>query len=508
MLSNNKKLIPQYYFYIIYTVILLSFTMFPLLLFCKYAHPQNVDNYIAYHSYQEQNDKIGASASYFADFIHFVRPGKRFISFFSSRLFLMIPKTLTVENITAIVLVHRLYALSIILMFVLSLFFLVYQCNVYFLSLSFSKFCFIYSLILYIILNSLVRIDFFLYEMTLSAGYTMGLCLYFLYVGLLIRYYHSTRRLLTIQILSYIILFLLCGTIEYFPVLAGYTAFVFLIIHFIKYKRIELTILLQFLYCLVAFAGFIFEPSNVHKVNLYSSGIQNPYTISRFLTWFRNMNTEVKNIFVYFLQLRILPLLIFISFLLKNRINIDQRFALLFICMNYVICYIMAFAIFVSGLIDFKNNAAIQIPYELMVINTLLLFLVVLTKYSIKITTTDGKSILPTGIYNIRLTAAFILYIIYFSVISPGFPVRQAWKDILKGNAYAYDKQIMQLYDEIRYSTEDTVIINEINTAPESLRAQNIWSTTGNLSLMQDYANGTLEAFFHKKCIVIKKTSN
>ena len=498
------RIIPKCLIYKLFAIVGLIILLIPLFILCFYTHPQALDNSLTYKTYTEGGIN-------FLEIIKEIQPGKRFISYFFVVPLLSLPKTLTIDNITSLLIVYRSYAAAIIVLFCLCFFYVIKIINKFYLKLASAPFFFLYSLLLFIIVNALPRIDLFFYEMTTTTGYTLGISFFFLYIGLLITHYHTDKKIYIL--LSSIVLFFLCATIEYFTVTAGYAAFVCLLFHIITKKQFKFYTVLHITYCLLAFYLFTLAPGAAEKIAWYSGGIANPHSINQFIKWLKSMNYETLNVWEYLTQRKLIPILILTFFLIKHKIPKFNKYTVLFIIGNYSLCYIMALAIFILGITDFIwVGNVIQIPYILMVINTLFLLFIVMSyiqkNYKVNFigNTNDYFKIFSNS--NFILSAAFIVYILYISVAVSGLPIRQAWKDVLKGNAYAYNKQIMQLYDEIRYSTEDTVIINEINTAPESLRAQNIWSTTGNLSLMQDYANGALEAFFHKKCIIIKKTSN
>lgn len=488
--------------YVFLSIVLLVITLLPLFILCLYNHPQSLDNYRTYYFYEQNGFNY--------NILQKLLPGTRFIGYLTSTPLLKIPQTLTIKNIDSLLAVYRLFSIFMIAIFCFSFLFFTWQINRFYFKLPNSSFIFLYSLLLFIVINSLKRIDLFFYEMVTSAGYTTGLILFFIYVGFLIQYYHE-KKILDV-LLSSVLVFLLCGTIEYFTVLTGYIAFIFLIIRFIKEKRTSIPVLLHLVYCLIVFYLFVRSPSNASKIAGYSGGIANPYSLDRFMQWLRNMNHELCNTFSYLLQRKILPALIMVAVLLRKKIVFFNRYIFLFIALNYAVCAVMAFAIFISGISDFTwAPSTIQIPYVIMIMNTFLLLLcavsVLLQKYKI-IFTGKGKNLFHLFTYsNVVSVTVALFYLVFISVARPGLPVRQAWKDILKGTARRYDTQVHQLYTEIKNSPDDIVTINEITDVPLTLITSNItsnlWTVKGTYSYQKEYYTNALAPFFFKKDIII-----
>lgn len=488
--------------YIFLSIFLLAITLLPLFVLCLYNHPQSLDNYRTYYFYEQNGFNY--------NILQKLIPGTRFIGYISCTPFLQIPATLTVTNINSLLTVYRVYSLLIITMFCASFFFFTRQINRFYLKLATVDFIFLYSLLLFIIINSLNRIDLFFYEMVTSAGYTVGLILFFVYAGVLIRYYHKKKILYAV--LSSIFVFLLCGTIEYFTIPAGYTAFLFLVMYFVKEKRLSIPILFHLVYCITVFYLFARNPDNASKIAGYSGGIANPYSLNRFMRWLKNINYELLNAFSYLMQQKILPILIFITILLKKKLCILNLYTVLFIAVNYLVCAVMAFAIFVSGISNFNwAPSTIQIPYSLMIINTFVLLLYLISTISEKYRITfigDGKNLFHVFTYlNAISVSAILLYFLSISIIQQGLPVRQAWKDILKGTAQNYDTQVQQLYTEIKESHDDIVTVKEITDIPLTLITSNVtsnlWSVSGTYSYQKEYYTNALAPFFFKKDIII-----
>jgi len=498
-----NKIISEHWVYTLLAGTVLLILLLPLFILCFYMHPQTLDNYLIYKNYQVNEITC-------LNTIKEIQPGKRFISYFFTVPLLSLPKTLTIDNITSILIVYRSYAAAIIVLFCLCFFYVMKIINTFYLKLASPPFFFLYSLLLFIIVNSLPRIDWFFYEMTVTTGYTLGISFSFLYIGLLMTHYHTKKKISIL--LSSIVLFFLCATIEYFTILAGYAAFVCLLSHIIVKKQFKFYTVMHIAYCLFAFYLFTLAPGSAEKIAGYSGGIANPHSINQFIKWLKSMNYETLHVWEYVTQCKLIPILILTFFLIKHKIPKFNKYTVLFIIGNYSLCYIMALAIFILGITDFIwVGNVIQIPYILMVINTLFLLFIVMSyvqkNYRVNFIghTKDYLKVFFNS--NFVLLVVFIVYILYISVAVSGLPVRQAWKDVLKGTAKNYNTEVHKIYEIIQNSKYDIAYVQEITDIPPTLitsnLTSNLWSATGPYSYAKQRYTEELAPFFYKKDIII-----
>lgn len=493
--------------YIFLSIILITITLLPLFILCQYNHPQHFDNYRTYEYYQENG--------FTHDMHTFFSPGTRFVSVIYNQL-LRLPISLDVNDINLLLTVFRLSSMFIILFFSISLFFLCFVLNKFLVRAAYSKLFILYSVLLFVIINSLPRIDFFFYEMVMVC-YTLGINLFFIYLGLIIIYYHK-KDILSL-FFSCIVLFFLCGTIEYFTVLAGYSAFIYLCVYFLKKRSLDVFVLFHLIYCLVVFYLFATAHGTYDKISIYSGGAQNIYTFQRFFVWFINVTRELYNAGSFVLQRKILPFIILIFILLKNNINNYGKKIVFFLILNYLVSYVMAAFIFISGItsLDVLPNT-MQIPYILMVINTILLILYFLSHlYRYSKIVFEYKNIDILSIFNSfnRVSVSLLLFLILFaSIFNRGLPIRQAWKDVLRGTAKKYNQEVLLIYEKIKNTHTDTVIVNETVNLPLTLTKNsymsNLWSTHGAYPYQKEFFEneGAVARFFGKKNIIIKGTEN
>lgn len=496
-----NKIISEHWVYTLLAGTVLLILLLPLFILCFYAHPQTLDNYLIFKTYEETGVNI---------FSKNIRPGCRFISYLFINPLWVIPESYTINDITTILIIYRICAGLMVTLFSLSFYYLLKIINTFYLNLSRSRFIFLYSLLLFLITNSLQRIDLFFYEVTTSAGYTIGLSLGLIYIGLLIKYYFTKKNLLIP--ISYVLVFLLCGTIEYFTILAGYAAFVCLLSHIIAKKQIKFFLVLHIIYCLLAFYLFTLAPGSAEKIAGYSGGIANPHSINQFIKWLKSMNYETLHVWEYITQRKLIPILILTFFLIKHKIPKFNKYTVLFIIGNYSLCYIMALAIFILGITDFIwVGYVIQIPYILMVINTLFLLFIVMSyvqkNYRVNFIghTKDYLKVFFNS--NFVSLVVFIVYILYISVAVSGLPVRQAWKDVLKGTAKNYNTEVHKIYEIIQNSKYDIAYVQEITDIPPTLitsnLTSNLWSATGPYLYAKQRYTEELAPFFYKKDIII-----
>lgn len=501
-----KKLLPILSVFL--GVFLLIITLLPLLMLCMYNHPSTLDDFVSFNS-----TKIDY------DFTSIWRIGSRYSTPPTSLPwhFSIHP---TIQEIQHMLIIYRLYSVFFILFFSFSVFFVLKQCNTYFLKMNYATFFLFYSGVLFFLINSIGHFAYFFYDIILTSGYTYGICLMLLFLGFLIKYHFAKNKLF----LSFILLFLtfiINGTMEYYPVLLGFILFVYFISLWVKKSEKHFFIIILFLLCFFTALTYVFSSSVGGKVAAYSPGISKPYTIQRFSVWFSDTCFYfVRNFFDYF-SFKRLPFIILLSFITAIKLN-KRGFKIYgrYLGLAYFIVLVMSFSLFVAGVIYVSVKISSIVIFNLILaINMFFIYMYVFQKIIVLYSNLIKKYDLDENIKKIQHACAdefsvyrkkfyiltpiiIVFYITFVGVYKPGLPTRQAWKDLLKGTAYSYNAEVLSIYEKVLYFPEKDVTVAAIENIPETLVVDNFWSIEKYKIFPQDI-NMYLAPFFNKKSIRI-----
>ncbi len=501
-----KKLLPV--LSVFFGVFLLIITLLPLLMLCMYNHPSTLDDFVSFNS-----TKIDY------DFTSIWRIGSRYSTPPTSLPwhFSIHP---TIQEIQHMLIIYRLYSVFFILFFSFSVFFVLKQCNTYFLKIKRAAFFLFYSGVLFFLTNSIGHFAYFFYDIILTAGYTYGICLILLFLGFLIKY-HYTQKKKGYAAVLFLLAFIINGTMEYYPVLLGFILFVYFISLWVKKSEKHFFIIILFLLCFFTALTYVFSSSVGGKVAAYSPGISKPYTIQRFSVWFSDTCFYfVRNFFDCF-SFKRLPFIILLSFITAIRLN-KRRFKIYgrYLGLAYFIVLVMSFSLFFAGVVYVSGKISSIVIFNLILaINMLFIYMYVFQKIIVLYSNLIKKYDLDENIKKIQhacihefniyrkrfyiITPVIIVfYITFIGVYKPGLPTRQAWKDLLKGTAYSYNAEVLSIYEKVLYFPEKDVTVAAIENIPKTLVVDNFWSIEKYKIFPQDI-NMYLAPFFNRKSIRI-----
>lgn len=489
-------------------VFLLIISLLPLLLLCMYNHPSTLDDFISFNS---------TKADY--DFTSIWRIGSRYSTPPTSLPwhFSIHP---TMQEIQHMLIFYRLYSVFFILFFSFPVFFVLKQCNRYFLKIKRAAFFLFYSAVLFFLINSIGHFAYFFYDIILTAGYTYGICLILLFLGFLIKY-HFTQKKKGYAAVLFLLDFVINGTMEYYPVLLGFILFVYLISLWIKKREKSFFIIVLFLLCFFTALTYVFSSSVGAKLAGYSPGITKPYTIQRFSLWLYDTFFYFIWNFLSYFSFKRLPFIVILSLitaivLKKRKYNVYGFYLIL----PYFIVTVMSFSLFFAGVVYVSGKTSSVVIFNLILaINMLFTFtyifqkiFIMFSRFTKKYNLTESvKEITDACIHELSMYGSklyiiiptvIMLYIGFIGVYKPGLPTRQAWKNILKGTAERYNLEVLNIYDKLLQSPEKDITLTALENVPLTLVADNFWSVEKYKMFPQDI-NACIAPFFNKKTIRI-----
>lgn len=494
--------------YVFLSIFLLVITLLPLLILCLYNHPSTFDDFVSFNS-----TKIDYN------FTSIWRIGARYSTPPTSLPwhFSIQP---TMEEIQHMLIFYRLYSVFFILFFSFSVFFVLKQCNIYFLKIKRAAFFLFYSAVLFFLINSIGHFAYFFYDIILTAGYTYGICLILLFLGFLIKY-HFTQKKKGYAAVLFLLAFIINGTMEYYPVLLGFILFVYFISLWVKKSEKHFFIIVLFLLCFFTALTYVFSSSVGGKVAAYSPGVSKPYTIQRFSVWFSDTCFYFVRNFLSYFSFKRLPFIVILSLitaivLKKRKYNVYGFYLIL----PYFIVTVMSFSLFFAGVVYVSEKTSSIVIFNLILtINMLFTFTYIFQKiffiflrFTKKYNLTESvKKITDASIHELSMyrtqfyiiiSTVIILYIGLVGVYKPGLPTRQAWKDVLKGTAVRYNVEVLNIYNKLSQSPEKDITLTGIENIPETLVVVTFWSFERYKILPQD-PDIYLAPFFNKDTIDI-----
>ncbi|MGI5084553.1 hypothetical protein [Treponema putidum] len=499
-----KKLLPVLSVFL--GVFLLIITLLPLFMLCLYNHPTTLDDFRNFNSLKNGYDffsvlKIGA---------RYATPPVLWLFTFSFQP--------TMSEMNQMLIIYRLYSLFFILFFAFSVFFTLKQCNTYFLKMKYCSFFLFYTVCLFVLLNCINNFAYFFYDIVFSAGYTYGICLILLFIGILIKYTLDKKRIIY-SIVLFFLTFIISGTIEYYSVLLGFILFIYLVSYWIKEKKVNMFFVVLFLLCFFTSLTYIFASWVPDKIKLYTHNIETPHSFDRFFIWLKDTCFYFFYNFLGYSSFDKLPFIIILSLVSIIRLNkAGYKIKGIYLLLPYIIVIIMNFALFFSGIIYLRGKLCSMSIFNLILaINVIFIFMYIfqnvmfLISYFIKkydliecidkiVHALQKEFMFYRKMLSIVFTLIAICYIGFIGVYTPGLATRQAWKDVLKGTAARYSTEVLNIYEKLIESSEKIVEVNAIKNVPNSIVVYNFWSME-----IPSYDDISLEvgSFFNKETIKI-----
>jgi len=502
------------------SVLLLAVTLVPLFILCLYDHPSTFDDFLVFNTCKTNYDFFSSV----------FRIGQRYATFPVWLAWNIFSSQPTVAEMQRMLVSYRLYAAFFILFFSGSFLFALKQCNTYFFRLAFGSFLFFYTALLFFVINGIKYFSYFFYDTILTAGYTFGICFILLFLGFLIKY-HFAQKKNVYAIILFILTFIINGTIEYYAVLQGFILFVYFVSLWIKRKQKNVFVIALFFLSFLTAITYMFSSSVQAKLNGNLPGVKNPYELRNLALWGRNTFLFfLYNFFDYF-SFKTLSILIPISFvsavsLNKNNYKIQGPYLFL----AYFIITVMSFSLFISGILDIRKKLSSVVIFNvILAVNMIFIctyflqihcfpkcsvvFFNFIHKYDLnesvkKIIEAFKREMHPyLNMLFIIVSIITALYIAFIAVYDHGLPIRQTWKEIVKGSAAEYDRQISDIYKTLIESSERNITIKAPDRISFSVMVDPIWSPMDYSSLPQS-VHSCIAPFFNKDAIDIIMPNN
>ncbi len=240
----------------------------------------------------------------------------------------------------------------------------------------------------------------------------------------------------------------------------------------------------------------------------------------RFSAWFRDTIRyfwqNLKSYFRYDTFPFIAASALMITMKMKKN---GYRLRGVYLILPYAISLIMSFSLFFSGVIYVSaKTSTIMILNLILAVNVIFIFAYVfflisrlygmfIRKYRLhesaeNICEAARAEFRSSQKYAAILFILVVLYTAFISVYRPGLPVRQAWKDVLKGTAAEYDSQVNNIYGTLLGSDAQTVTVRELSAVPQTLIVDNFWSEKKYIESSSDI-DTQIAPFFNKTAIII-----
>jgi len=467
-----------------------------------YNHPSVLDDYQLLTEIRDGFDFIAER----------FKLGYRYFSAVYPVFFYSFSENPTLQEMQHMLFRYKLFSLFIILFFISTVFYVLKQLNSYVFKLSKQYFVLLYALILFILVNSVQMLSTFFYSMISSAGYTLGMCFLFVFIGVLFKYHFSHKKKVFYSIVLMLSAFIINGCVEFYPILLGLILFIYLCYSFYTTKKIDFFIAFLLLFCFFIALTFISPPWLKMKRNVYAKNVINVHTVQRYSIWLKDMASYFLNNLLSYFNFKLLPIMVGISCLIltkiKRKIYIEGALVI------YIISIIISYTLFYTGIAQpTKHVAFCPVLNILLAINAIFIFTSFLQFFQIQFLRSQYKNkienkILENIIISRRRKVHFFIFMIFyllnigiFGIFTSGLPVRTAWKDILKESAQEYDTKLKKRYAEMTDYSIKSIKIEEITTPP-SFFIDAIWSYQKFCDFPND-VNLRIGTFFNKEITVL-----
>lgn len=491
-------------------------TLFPLIQLDFYTHPSDNDNFVVFNSLKNSSllkqiitfiSNNGFSCRYSASII-------------AVGIFTKIPAQITEFVMNTLIIKFRILVLIQIICFTLSLFYLCYSFNKYILRQNRIFLFAMFALSYYNLLISSTYIFHTFYEMVSASGYTTGLWLTFLLIGLLIDNYHTDKKYIPIGI----VIFFLCGMLEIFPIIAGSILLYSFVLKIIKKRKVDYIFILFGFFIIMVFLLNFFQPGNKAKLELYGNGAwvtdkeESRFSIHQIILYlkdylilgYKSVKTLLRKRNILFTAM--LTTILSVSLIKRNKtiniFTIVPYYFVIAICgFSFHYCYLsinglqrannllsilmsLMNIIFITSLEEFTINYTLPLWKSLY--NLIKSFY---TKKEIVTFTNEIKNYFdikrkPVFIIN----TIFVIFILLFFVIKPGNTIADCYSAILTGSAKRYDQELMARYKTIINSKDSVVYVPKLTNPPQVL----FYTDT--------VENGTWAVLFNKEKLLYTNT--
>ncbi len=480
---------------ILFSFAVILMTVLPFFLLCQYNHPGDNDNWWIFRSFL-QRESGGITLESFFSF----RGAINFANIFFSPL-CNHPEGMTEGLFRFFLRTYHLTAAFYVLLFWGSATVLFVALNRVFFRFGRSKGLFFYSLFIYLIFNSVHYPTMAFFDLVSSSGYNAGLSYFFLFVAATFLCYGSEGR----ARLVYGIFCVLAGafcifSMEYFPFICGCISFSFVLYDLLKKRRISVLHTVFWLVCIAVFVrNFLLVKGSVTPdadgyVGKYTGGTDSGLTLAVTLGTMLSSLKESFNRYSWQLvsQRRYLPAM----FLLVAGMSLALHRRGLRLSILAVLPFFLVI-LGVAAIFSFATPDVFVMPRYAWTLFVLIFLYILAVLVSIVSTlffafsdalASDSsgdfflvweglgaasrifKKAMEKGRVLFSFTALCTLIFCFFALKNSKSVVANAWKDLLKGEAAEYNREMTERYDAI-FSAEkgEPVYLFPILHRPQSL---------------------------------------
>lgn len=480
---------------VLFSLAVILMTVLPFFLLCQYNHPGDNDNWWIFRGFLEK-ESFCLSPELFFSF----RGSINFSNIFFSSLYNH-PEGMTEGLFRTFIRNYHLSAAFYVLLFWGSASVLFIAMNRRIFRFGRCEGLFFYSLFLYLIFNSIHYPTMAFYDLVSSSGYNAGLSYSFLFIAAAFSFYGSVGRARSVYGGLCFVSFALCiFSMEYFPFVCGCISFAFVLYDMLKKRRINVFFVLLWLVCIAVFArNFLLVKGSVMPdsdgyVGKYTGGTDSGLTLMVTLSTMLSSLKENFNRYSWQLvsQRRYLPAM----FLLVTGMSLALRRRGLRLSVLAVLPFFLVI-LGVAAIFSFATPDVFVMPRYAWTLFVLIFLYMLALLVSIVNTVffafsralsadSSGDVFLvweglgaASRIFrklmdNRRILFSFAalcaLLFCFFALKDSKSVVANAWKDLLKGEAAEYNREMTERYDAIFSAEEgEPVYLLPILHRPQSL---------------------------------------
>ena len=483
------------YCLILFSLFVIIMTVLPFLILCRYNQPGDNDNWIVFRSFLDQKAPHVTIMSLFSfrgtfNFVHLF-----FLPIYNH------PEGMTKAVFSSFLASYHLSAAFYVLLFWLSASVLYRALDTSFFHFKGSYSFFFYALYLYLVFNAIHYPTMAFYDLVSSSGYNAGLSYLFFFLSFSLLHYGAQGKKRLLHGAACIFFFIACiFSMEYYPFVCGCFSFAFILNDACRKRRFNLLHTLFLVLCLAVFFRNFFIvrnrviPDADGYVGKYTGGSDSGLTLA--VTFKTMLQSLRENSIRYFKQLvsqrRYLPAVALLaggvaqSFRRQGK-KLPVWAVLPFFLIIVGLCAVFSFAtpdLFVMP--RFAWTPFVLLCFFILTLQTsfVLLLLRLFDKGLAADQTGDFLRVregvsaairifrekAKNGKFLIACTAASILLFSWCALKNANSCVAWAWKDLLKGEAAAFNQEMTDRYTAI-FSAEqgEPVYLVPILHRPRSL---------------------------------------
>lgn len=504
-----------------FSLFVVAMTVVPFFILCCYNHPGDNDNWYVFRSFL---DRGGPDLSLF-DFFSF-RGSFNLPNFFFSPLYRH-PDGMTKELFSTFLRIYHFSAAFYVVLFWGSLTILFFSLDRTVFHFGTYRNLFFYSFFIYLAFNSVHYPTMAFYDLVSSSGYNAGLSYFFLFVSFAFLAEAESRWRWAYCLFCILFCVACIFSMEYFPFVCGFVSFAFIVWTLLLRQRFNVLHAALLALCLLVFArNFLIVrtlvvPDSDGYVGKYTGGTDSGLTV--FVTMGEMMKSLAKRFCFYLYQLltqrRYLPAIAVLTIgsaraLRKRGFRIPVWTVLPFFLIILGTAAVFSFAtpeVFVMP----RYAWTLYVMIFLFITSLLIAGEGLLTRAFGRAADSnpdgdcsrvrDGmveiagicRRIAEGRNFLIVFTAVGTLLFAFFALKDSESVVANAWKDLLKGDAADYSREMQDRYDAIFSAGEgEPVYLLPIEHRPKSLFIRD--------SMEFEVDRNSYRRFFDNKFIYLK----